>query len=463
MESNFNREFEQFVKQNADQYRMFPSDKVWKGVHNALHTRRRWYGIGLAFLLLMTGGAVTLVMKSYPVTRKQDAAAIPGHLPYTPAESRTSAAISQNIEDILPFDGVPVDHEESGAIVIPFDNNTVTVNSAKVQTPESFISQDNRTIAIASIPLFKTERNDQEIVNRPGLDQVAVRSEMTPVIVGKTPAQRLPLPLVAPVYAVQRVAAQPELLSIEDLSLNYKAPKKRLTWQVFVTPTISYRRLQENKSFSGSSDLVYPFASLSDVNNAVTHKPDMGLQLGFSARYPITKNFRALAGIQFNINRYDIKAFSNAGELAVINLDGGGPANSVNTWTYYRSQTGYRSDWLKNYYFSVSVPIGAELQLFGNKKTNVGIAGTIQPTYIVKDRAYLISTDYKNYAEVPSLVRRVNVSTGFEAFVNYSKGNTRWQIGPQVRYQLLSSFHNAYPVKENLFDFGMKIGVTLNQ
>ena len=34
-------------------------------------------------------------------------------------------------------------------------------------------------------------------------------------------------------------------------------------------------------------------------------------------------------------------------------------------------------------------------------------------------------------------------------------------LPPQVRYQALSSFINEYPVKENLFDFGMKVGVTL--
>ena len=75
MESNFsNRDFEQFVKQNADQYRMFPSDKVWKGVNSALHTRRKWYGFWLGFLLLLTGAAVTWVMISAPVAKKQDAA-----------------------------------------------------------------------------------------------------------------------------------------------------------------------------------------------------------------------------------------------------------------------------------------------------------------------------------------------------------------------------------------------------
>ncbi len=67
-----------------------------------------------------------------------------------------------------------------------------------------------------------------------------------------------------------------------------------------------------------------------------------------------------------------------------------------------------KADWLRNLYFSASVPIGLELKLFGNKKTYLGISGTVQPTYILSDRAYLISTDYKNYAEVPSLTRKWN-------------------------------------------------------
>ena len=70
MESNFNnRDFERFLKQNADQYRMFPSENVWKGIHGTLHTRRRWYGIALA-LLLLTTGTVTWVMLTGPSARK---------------------------------------------------------------------------------------------------------------------------------------------------------------------------------------------------------------------------------------------------------------------------------------------------------------------------------------------------------------------------------------------------------
>jgi hypothetical protein len=91
------------------------------------------------------------------------------------------------------------------------------------------------------------------------------------------------------------------------------------------------------------------------------------------------------------------------------------------------------------------------------------MAATIQPTYVLGDRAYLISTDYKNYSQVPWLMRRWNVNTSLETFVSYSTGTLRWQVGPQVRYQLLSSFVEKYPVKENLFDYGLKIAVSIDK
>src|SRR5690349_3026002 len=70
MENNYNnKDFKHFLKQSADQYRMFPSEKVWNNIHNTLHTRRRWYGIGLT-LLLLTTGIVTWVMLLSPAGNK---------------------------------------------------------------------------------------------------------------------------------------------------------------------------------------------------------------------------------------------------------------------------------------------------------------------------------------------------------------------------------------------------------
>ena len=53
-ESNFySDEFEQLIREKTEQYKMYPSENVWKGVHNSLHTRRKWF-IG-SMALLVTG------------------------------------------------------------------------------------------------------------------------------------------------------------------------------------------------------------------------------------------------------------------------------------------------------------------------------------------------------------------------------------------------------------------------
>ena len=46
MQRNYNNEdFEHFLKQSADSYRMRPSDKVWKGISKNLSERRRKIGL----------------------------------------------------------------------------------------------------------------------------------------------------------------------------------------------------------------------------------------------------------------------------------------------------------------------------------------------------------------------------------------------------------------------------------
>src|SRR5688572_6485856 len=52
MERNFyTDDFEELLKEKADQYKMYPSDKVWNGIQNSLHSKRKWYWIGFALLL----------------------------------------------------------------------------------------------------------------------------------------------------------------------------------------------------------------------------------------------------------------------------------------------------------------------------------------------------------------------------------------------------------------------------
>jgi hypothetical protein len=479
MENNFdNRDFEQFVKQNADQYRMFPSEKVWKNIHHALHTRRRWYGLGLV-VLLMTSGIVTWVMLS-PSIRNN------GSLAYKPA------AVSQTF---------PTEQKNSSAPILitaskSADNTsrfiTSTDNLQKnlfISIPENIVagnmtSEENTVTAELPIPtepvINSTSPAETEIQAKPVLvyNKPATKTEKPagPVIVNEI-KNSSPLvsgnknaDLAVPDKKPEAEKGDIYPLSIESVVNSYQHHRsgKKLSWEVFLTPTISYRRLSENKDFinstQGNNNINNYYSSVANINNLVTHKPDMGIQLGLNAGYPITKSLRILAGLQFNVSKYDIKVTYSTGDVATIALNTGGGANSVSTISNYRNNTsGSKADWLRNLYFSASVPVGVELKLTGNNKNQLGVIGTIQPSYILSDRAYLLSTDYKNYAEVPSLTRKWNMSTSFEIYAGLSTGNINWRIGPQVRYQLRSSYVAKYPFNEHLFDFGLKMGIMLKK
>jgi hypothetical protein len=204
---------------------------------------------------------------------------------------------------------------------------------------------------------------------------------------------------------------------------------------------------------NGTGTVSYP----SDVNTMVDHRPDIGFQLGLRSSLPVSKFLRFTAGLQFSVSKYDIKAYQHPAEMTTIALSD----RSISTVSSFRNTNGTKENWLRNFYFSASVPVGLELKLSDGTKNYFGIAGTLQPTYVLDNRAWLISSDYKNYAEMPSLTRRWNMNTSFEIFAAQRTGKLNWRVGPQVRYQMMSSFTKNYPIKEHLFDFGLKLGIQL--
>ena len=477
MNSKFdNGEFEQFLKQNADQYRMYPSQKVWKGIYNSLHSRRRWFAFGLVLLVLSTATAIWIL--NYSTSINKQVAAVPEKNINTLLKQSEKAFTEILNPALLPFQKtnsfVPYMNNPLPEISLPgIADNPVSISEEMKEVvdaamipgdPASLVSdpvEESNKKATDDIPISINSNKeatetpisiniiDPETDNNSDLNDQNMKKLSTETVVNK--------PSLNDSYP----------LSIESVLNHYKAPtSKNLSIQAYFTPTISFRKLSQNNSFLNSTtnnNTSLGLTSAYDINQAVTHKPGLGLEFGISARYPIRKNIKIKAGLQANINRYDIKAFNYSGELTTIALNQGTGINSLHTWSKYRNFTGYAQSWLQNYYFSISVPVGAEVNITGNKKVSFGIAGSIQPTYIVHDRAYLITTDYKNYAEIPWLIRRLNVNTSMDLFVNYTSGKVKWQVGPQVRYQLLSSFQSKYPFKENLYNYGMKVGIMLKK
>ena len=114
-------------------------------------------------------------------------------------------------------------------------------------------------------------------------------------------------------------------------------PKKqpKVTAQVYFTPTVSYRKLKENKNVYAGSGFYVPTI---DLNNIVKHKPAMGLEFGIEGKYQVNKKFSLKTGLQFNINRYDILAYSHPTEIATVALTSSyGVVDSLATLSNYRN------------------------------------------------------------------------------------------------------------------------------
>ena len=479
MESNYNnRDFEQFVKQSTDQYRMYPSEKVWRGVHTALHGRRRWYyGMGLA-LLLLTSGAVTWVMLSsdnrdqailQPITENQTATAA-ANKPMKQPDILNPKTVKANHKINIPF-AVTNDmqaeflREENELVSTRVTENNNLSQPVTVNIPlatNNNLSIISREIAIhksISIPLAVQEQASSQRIEDNNL-----ATANTILTTNPAPAPTIESP--NPEAEKKAEVKETYPLTIESVINIYQRKRKKLTWQAYFTPTISYRRLTENKYFLEANRNTGPgYLYIPDINSAVKHKPDMGLNLGITAGYPVSRRLKFTAGLQFNISKYDIQAsYTYQPEQATVALNTGYWGNStVTASTNYRNYIGSKENWLRNLYFSASLPIGADFVIKGtNEKPGLGVAATIQPIYLLDNNAYLISTDYKNYVVIPSLINQWNIGASIETYAGYTTGKLRWKIGPQVRYQFGSSFQKTYPVKEHLFDFGLKVGVMLD-
>jgi len=407
---NNDREFEQFLKENADNHRLYPADSVWVNIQARLHPKKRWPLTAILLLAFTTGSITWFGYGERSIESVRSAST-------REASVTTNEIVSDFVSDVPQF--------VNGFAEVP--------------------------IVSAQIPATKIET------------AITVAPEKTSIE---------PTIAVAPAaVATSTATAEPSYpLSIESVTNSYQRQKHspRFRWQFHFTPTVSYRSLKEDQKFIAQARmnlLAAPMAATTELSNVINHRPDLGMQIGLLGTYPLGKRLDLIAGLQFNVSKYDIKAFNYPTEVATIALVNawGGPT-AVTTVTSFRSN-GFmnKASWLRNYYYSLSAPVGLEWRILGKKQNHWGFSTTIQPTYMVGNRSYIISMDYQNYAEVPYLINKWNLNVGVETYAKFSVGKTDFRVGPQVRYQLFSSFKKGYPVSEHLYDFGVKLGMMLGK
>ena len=265
MEDNFNnRDFEQFVKQNADQYRMFPSEKVWKNIHLTLHSRRRWYGLGL-IVLLLTAGIVTWVMLSPSVSNNESLAYKPATISQNPITGQKNTnppvliAASKSADNKTHFI-TTTDNLHKNLFISDPANSLTDNNDYEKNSVPPVLANTNEPVVI-SAPSVQLELqakppvayNKQIIHDQPSGNIISEEVKNNNLLISENKKADLMTPDNNPVAEKRDVFP----LSIESVVNSYKHHRtgKKLSWEIFLSPTISYRKLSENKAFINSTQV----------------------------------------------------------------------------------------------------------------------------------------------------------------------------------------------------------------
>ncbi len=440
MERNFyNDDFEEFLKQKADQYKLYPSERVWSNIYSSLHSRRRWFTVGLLLLLITS----TLIVSREIFLSNYDRVA-----------QKVNESISQTSATNIGL--ATISATESPVIILsPNKPAAPSLNTSRSH------SQKISDISNSSLPT-NTEGAYSDETSVQVIENGSLPSGNEFDYTGKTnlrEATRIALALPLPALTVKKPRNNKPAIQNDDAAPNIAPEKNKWNLQLYASPIVSYRRLSNLNRNSKYVPVAINFDN--NIDNYVRHKPAIGFELGTKVQYNVSNSLSFYAGAQLNYSRYYIDAYNYHAEKASIALNNSSPvADTVSNYTSIRNFDGYYPEQLQNQYFQLSVPIGAELKLLGNKRLQFSIAASIQPTYLISSNSYLLSSDYKNYIQNPDLARKFNVHTNFEAFVSYKMGGLKWQLGPQFRYQLLSSYTNDYGIREYLTEFGFKLGVS---
>lgn len=515
MKSNFyTDEFEQLLKEKADQFRMYPSKRVWHSIYNNLHPSRRWpsavMSILFFFSLVFTGYLNTSdnnIGKQFTgngndpdennsqITKPRNISIANSWLQQStnsnPRDAEKGFAESGGVvyTDIISADAntsVPAAQITGIEEEFPVSNiSTPNIGNALIQSVNTYIKtyqvfadaiNANKKIKLTTDSPSAASQDLGELNDENGTDKNNTTEGVT--LFKKTinnPENSLPNDKQTALddnknikkeskNSVSKEITPEEKAWIENYAMQNKPStrnkwKDKLDFEFYATPAVNYRKLSVNSK--GSST---PFAN-SDINRSISQKPGFGFESGAGLSFSFAKNLKLKAGLQFNYTNYNINADQTNHPILTSVL-----LNDPNTGYSYQASrisslsNAYNSSALQpvvlhNRTYQVSIPVGLAYKLSSKNNVEWFAGASIQPTYVFGGKAHLISSDLKSYVYDPSSIRNWNLNLGFETYMSYKMGAYYLQVGPQVRYQVYSTYRKNVALIEKPYAIGMKIGI----
>lgn len=511
----YNDEFEQLLKENADQFSMYPSRRVWHSIYNNLHPGRRWPSVVISLLFISSLILIGYLNTGENSITRQINSSTPGIIAAEKSvqEKNTPPVTGQHNQALADyktgkpsettynnaFDDVMTNAADFYTYTVVKSNRPVYLYSTAVPTPEITLTPETSALnniepdiiqtvsnyiksnrIFADIAVFskknknnasKSGDNIPKTGNEADLSTTALGNTQKPItpavdnIITETAKEtNTPAALTSKNEADKHMISNADKAWMENYAMQNKpAAKKwkgRLGYQFYVTPAVNYRKLTTKAKGSTA-----PFAT-ADINNVISQKPGFGFEAGLGLNYAVAKRLQLKAGLQFNYTNYNIDADRASHPLITTIL-----LNDPSTgYSYTAARTSTTSNkynssasspiTLHNRTYQVSVPIGFGYKISSKDNVEWFAGASVQPTYYFGGKAHLISSDLQSYVSEPSSISSWNLNLGFETYMNFKMGTYNLQVGPQVRYQVNSTYRRDVALIEKPYAVGLRFGLT---
>ncbi len=367
-------DFERMLREMSDEFRMYPSKRIWNSIYNNIHPGRKWPSvvmtITLISTLLLVGHLNTTDATIYTaaVSKPLSSASAINPISTNPigftaqldelTKANQSSIVVNKFNDaaLTNYDGSN-DLKKQKALLIA--RYALSVNTQSTAGFGNIITSKNKTFSHRNSVLIA--RNNQlttaylpssSIINNPteiNTDEAGIEMDeaqsITLVAANKTRICNLLNILssdelggndmnkemsvalqnrLSNMDKTQLVQNKQENISIKDKEwienyalYNRAAPKKwagKLSRQSYLTPSIVYRSLTNGTSSSNAiSNPPYAIAAANQaLNDAIDQTPAMGLEIGTGLQYSILKGLTIKGSVQLNYTRYNTNAFENS-------------------------------------------------------------------------------------------------------------------------------------------------------
>ena len=469
-------EFEQFLQDEVKSHRMYPSDPVWNKIRTELHGDQSWPALTFISLFIISALTISTLLTRTPNT----------HILILPPVSQQTASSSETLTEpeVLTPDEKNNHYLKSIApealtlATIAAIQPTIDYNQAVIEpavAPRELLTAEKASLTLPhstplalpvnesrkALPTIQTPITSESIL----YEQSADADENT-----ADPNNQLRKIANAKGNLQQTIDEYlKDFAFVGNTPIQHKS--SRIGFQVYATSSISFRQLTDYKlkeliqttASNSSSAANLPLTSNlnSGVNEVVRHRPALGLELGFSVLYSLSKRFQLTTGLQLNLRRYEIETFeTRTRDLASMSLINTRGVETISFYSPYNNNAGFRATTLSNSMYQISAPVGIQWKVLAGKKWGLTAEASVQPTFTLQSNTWLISSDYKHYTEGKDLLRKWNINTGAGVNLTYQTRTATFSVGPQIRYQHLPTYSNLYPVRENLIDYGIRFSIT---